>query len=45
MREQLEALIEAIRHPNVTVQVIPFSAGGHAAAGGAFTILHFPQDT
>jgi hypothetical protein len=44
MREQLEALIEATRHPNVTLQVIPFSAGGHAAAGGAFTILRFPEE-
>jgi hypothetical protein len=43
MREQLESLIESTRHPNVTVQVIPFSVGGHAAAGGAFTILRFPD--
>jgi len=44
MREQLEALIEATRHPNITVQIIPFSVGGHAAAGGAFTILRFPDE-
>ena len=44
MREQIEALIEATKHPNITVQVIPFSVGGHAAAGGAFTILRFPDD-
>jgi hypothetical protein len=43
MREQLEALIDTTRHPNVTLQVIPFSVGGHAAAGGAFTILRFPE--
>ncbi|WP_438941353.1 helix-turn-helix domain-containing protein [Micromonospora craterilacus] len=41
MRGQLEALLEATRTPNVRVQVIPFAAGGHAAAGGAFTILRF----
>ncbi|MFG1954526.1 helix-turn-helix domain-containing protein [Micromonospora sp. NPDC048830] len=41
MRGQLTALIEATRSPHVRVQVIPFEAGGHAAAGGAFTILRF----
>jgi hypothetical protein len=43
MAGQLEALIEASTRPNVTLQVIPFSAGGHAAAGGAFSILRFPD--
>jgi Domain of unknown function (DUF5753)/Helix-turn-helix domain len=43
MRNQLEALIEATKQPNVRLQVIPFNAGGHAAAGGAFTILRFPE--
>ncbi|MER7169673.1 helix-turn-helix transcriptional regulator [Micromonospora sp. NPDC000207] len=41
MRGQLTALIEATRTPHIRVQVIPFHAGGHAAAGGAFTILRF----
>ncbi len=41
MREQLVALIEATKSPNVRLQVMPFSAGGHAAAGGAFSILRF----
>ncbi|SCL34609.1 Helix-turn-helix domain-containing protein [Micromonospora nigra] len=41
MRGQLEALIEATRAPTVRLQIIPFAAGGHAAAGGAFTILRF----
>ena len=43
MRAQLEALLEATLLPNVRLQVIPFHAGGHAAAGGAFTILRFPE--
>ena len=43
MREQVAYLIEASKLPNVTVQVIPFQAGGHAAAGGAFTLLRFPD--
>ncbi|MEU8301533.1 helix-turn-helix transcriptional regulator [Micromonospora sp. NPDC048909] len=41
MREQLTALIEATRSPHIRLQIIPFTAGGHAAAGGAFTILRF----
>jgi hypothetical protein len=43
MRAQIEALIEATKLPNVRLQVIPFLAGGHAAAGGAFSILRFPD--
>ena len=43
MRTQIAALIEAAKLPNVTIQVIPFHAGGHAAAGGAFTMLRFPE--
>jgi hypothetical protein len=44
MRAQIEALMEVTRQPNVRLQVIPFTAGGHAAAGGAFTVLRFPDD-
>ena len=44
MRAQLTALIEATSSPHVRVQVIPFDAGGHAAASGAFTILRFGDD-
>ena len=43
MSAQLQELLEAIGRPNVTLQVIPFHAGGHSAAGGAFTILRFPD--
>ncbi|RKN51130.1 helix-turn-helix domain-containing protein [Micromonospora endolithica] len=41
MRGQVQALIEATKSPHIRLQVIPFAAGGHAAAGGAFTILRF----
>jgi len=41
MRAQIEALVEATRQPGVRLQVIPFLTGGHAAAGGAYTILRF----
>jgi transcriptional regulator with XRE-family HTH domain len=44
MRDQLEALIGIVtKMPNVRLQVLPLAAGGHAAAGGSFTILRFPQ--
>jgi transcriptional regulator with XRE-family HTH domain len=43
MYSQITALIEATKLPNVRLQVMPFTAGGHAAAGGAFTILRFPD--
>jgi transcriptional regulator with XRE-family HTH domain len=41
MRRQLQHLIEAAERPNVTIQIIPFAAGAHAAAGGPFSILRF----
>ncbi|GLW25467.1 XRE family transcriptional regulator [Microbispora triticiradicis] len=41
MRAQIEHLLEMVNLPRVTLQVIPFSAGGHAAAGGPFSILRF----
>jgi transcriptional regulator with XRE-family HTH domain len=43
MRAQLEHLLQLTDLPNVTLQVIPFRAGPHAAAGGPFTILRFPE--
>ena len=41
MRTQLKHLLEAAALPHVTIQVVPFRRGGHAAAGGSFTILRF----
>ncbi|GAB3691106.1 helix-turn-helix transcriptional regulator [Actinocorallia lasiicapitis] len=43
MRSQLEFLIESCARPNVTLQVVPFARGGHAAAGGPFSILRFAE--
>ncbi|MCW2918052.1 MAG: helix-turn-helix domain protein [Actinomycetia bacterium] len=43
MRGQLEHLITVSKLPNVTIQVMPFKFGGHAAEGGAFSILRFPE--
>jgi transcriptional regulator with XRE-family HTH domain len=44
MRAQLNHLIEIAQMSHVRLQVIPFLAGGHAGAGGAFTILRFPEE-
>src|SRR5579862_141425 len=41
MRAQLQRLIELTELRHVTVQVVPFARGGHAAAGGSFTMLRF----
>ena len=43
MQAQLERLIEAAGEPNITLQVVPFWSGGHAAEAGAFTIMRFPE--
>ena len=44
MRAQLKHLIEMAQQPNVTIQIMPFTSGGHAAAGGSFSVLHFTDD-
>jgi transcriptional regulator with XRE-family HTH domain len=43
MQGQLKRLAELAERPSVTIQVIPFRAGGHAAAGGPFSILRFAE--
>jgi Domain of unknown function (DUF5753)/Helix-turn-helix domain len=43
MRVQLRHLIEVTEYPRVTLQVMPFSRGGHPAAGGSFTVLRFGE--
>lgn len=42
MRAQLRHLIEMCRLPQVTIQILPFLAGGHAAECGPVTILRLP---
>jgi hypothetical protein len=44
MRAQIERLIEAAELPNVTLQVLPFSAGAHPAMVGAFSVLRFADE-
>lgn len=44
MRAQIEHLITVSESmPNVKVQVLPFSAGGHVALGGPITIVRFAE--
>ncbi|WP_079664881.1 helix-turn-helix domain-containing protein [Streptomyces sp. 3214.6] len=43
MRGQLQHLIDFSERPNVKLQVMPFSFGGHSGESGAFTILSFPE--
>src|SRR5207247_77591 len=43
MREQVSQIVERADLPNVTVQIIPFDAGAHAAMEGTFEILEFAQ--
>jgi hypothetical protein len=40
---QIKRLIHAVGEPNITLQVMPFKYGGHAAEGGAFTMMRFPE--
>ncbi|WP_067689140.1 helix-turn-helix domain-containing protein [Nocardia jejuensis] len=43
LRDQINYLIEISQRSNVTIQVLPFAAGGHAAAGSSFTMLRFAE--
>jgi transcriptional regulator with XRE-family HTH domain len=45
MREQLGRLVELSRLNNMTLQVLPFSAGAHPATHGGFEMLGFPEPT
>ena len=43
LRDQLRHLIRMNEQPNISLQFVPLSRGGHAAAGGSFTLLRFAQ--
>ena len=43
LRAQLDHLLAMNELPNVSVQIAPLSFGGHAAAGGPFSILRFAE--
>jgi transcriptional regulator with XRE-family HTH domain len=44
MKAQIQHLLDLMKRPNITVQVVPFRQGGHAAESGAFTILRFAEE-
>jgi transcriptional regulator with XRE-family HTH domain len=43
MRAQFQHLIEMAELPHVSLQVVPFANGGHAAESGSFTVLRFEE--
>ncbi|MBE1471362.1 helix-turn-helix domain-containing protein [Kibdelosporangium phytohabitans] len=44
MRAQLQHILELGELPHVTIQIMPFSAGAHAASGFPFSLLRFPDE-
>jgi transcriptional regulator with XRE-family HTH domain len=44
MHDQLVHLLAVSERPNVTIQVLPFSAGGHKGLQGAFMIADFRNE-
>lgn len=43
MRGQLEYLIGLADRPNITLQVIPFAAGGYGTMNGSFVLVDYPE--
>ncbi|TDD44621.1 XRE family transcriptional regulator [Kribbella antibiotica] len=43
LRAQIEHLMTCARQSNITLQIMPFSSVGYPGAGGAFSILRFPD--
>jgi transcriptional regulator with XRE-family HTH domain len=41
---QLKRLLQTTESPNVTVQILPFTAGAHPGMIGSFTVIKFPVD-
>ncbi|MBB6175018.1 transcriptional regulator with XRE-family HTH domain [Nocardiopsis mwathae] len=44
MRDQLQHLLNMATRHNIDIQVLPFSAGPHAATTGPFVIMDFPAE-
>lgn len=44
MAAQLRALAAAAERPQITLQVLPFSAGAHAGLEGGFVLIEFPSE-
>lgn len=44
MRGQRQHLVDMGGQPNITVQVVPYSAGAHPGMPGAFLVMEFPDE-
>jgi transcriptional regulator with XRE-family HTH domain len=44
MHDQLVHLVELSRWPHITIQVVPYAAGGHSGLLGAFIIAELPAE-
>jgi transcriptional regulator with XRE-family HTH domain len=43
LREQLEHLLALVERPNITLQVIPYTAGGYGTMNGSVIIVDYPE--
>lgn len=43
MRGQMKRLLADSQRPNITFQILPFSAGAHRSLDGSFVVLAFPD--
>jgi transcriptional regulator with XRE-family HTH domain len=43
MRGQMKRLLADSQRPNITFQILPFSAGAHRSLDGSFVVLAFPE--
>lgn len=43
LRDQLQHLRRVAARPNVTIQILPFDSGEHAALGTSWTVLHLAE--
>jgi len=43
LREQLDHLLAMSERPNITLQVIPYTAGGYSTMNGSFIIVDYPE--
>ncbi len=44
LRGQIEHLLAMSEHPKITIQILPYSASGHAAVTSSFAILRFAEE-
>jgi hypothetical protein len=43
MRRQIRRLVEGAARPNITIEIVPFTAGAHPGLKGPFVVLEFPD--